>query len=151
MQWQLEVDPLATARAHAARESGDPETCGCLYCRNFVSARQVAYPAEFVQLLSELGVPPNRESEVFQYAEVEPGLHLYGGWFHFVGSVSAGPDAQPGGPSGGAMTLTHINDRFSLGFTKHAEMVPKSFLAPEVTQIEFTAKVPWLLSETCTG
>jgi hypothetical protein len=149
--WQLEVDPAATERAQALREAGGPESCGCLHCRNFATARNVAYPAEFVQLLGRLGVPPDRESEIYHCGEVEPGLHFYGGWFHFVGRIVSGPDALSGGPPACAIELEKISDRFSFGFTNKLGLVPTSFPAGTVGQLEFSAKVPWVLSEPCVG
>ena len=90
-RWEVEVDAAETARVQAARDSGSPESCGCLHCRNCVAARHLAYPPEAIRLLKSLGVPENRESELYHCGEVEPGVHFYGGWFHFVGRIASGP------------------------------------------------------------
>ena len=151
MDWQLEVDAVETGRAHAARESGGPEECGCLHCRNLAAARDLAYPRQFVELLGRLGIPENRESEVYHCGEIEPGLHFYGGWFHFVGRMVTGPESHTGGPTGGPVELTDLSERFSVGFTRQIALVPSSFPSGSIGQIEFAAKVPWVLSEPCTG
>lgn len=151
MDWQLEVDVAATERAHGARGSGSPESCGCLHCRNLAAARHLVYPREFSQLLGQLGIPEDRESEVYHCGEVEPGLHFYGGWFHFVGRMVGGPECHTGGATGGPVELIDLSERFSVGFTQKTALVPPSFPAGQMGQIEFSAKVPWVLSEPCTG
>jgi hypothetical protein len=150
MNWQLEVDSEATARAHAVREAGGPELCGCLHCRNFAAARKLAYPAQFANLLDRLGVAQNRESEIWHGAEVEPGLHFYFGWFHFVGRIVTGSESHIGGPLGGQIKLEALSEHFSMGFTRYVDVgvVPESFPSDGVAQLEFSAKVPWVLSET---
>ena len=147
MSWQFEFDAPATARAQAAREAGSPESCGCLHCRNFAAARSLAYPAQFVGLLESLGAPQDRESEIWHGGEVEPGVHFYAGWFHFVGHIVTGPEVPTGGPRGGPIELAAVTDRFSMGFTRHLDLVPESFRSDGVAQLEFSAKVPWVLSE----
>lgn len=151
MDWQLEVDPAATGRAQAARESGSPESCGCLHCRNLAAARYLVCPREFSELLGRLGIADNRESEVYHCGEVEPGLHFYGGWFHFVGRMVTGPECHTGGLTGGPIELKDLSERFSVGFTQESALVPPSFPAGSIGQVEFSAKVPWVLSEPCTG
>ena len=151
MHWQLEADPVETAQAHAARESGSPESCGCAHCRNLAAARHLAYPRQFVELLGRLGIPDNRESEVYHCGEIEPGLHFYGGWFHFVGRMVTGPESYTGGPTGGPVELMDLSERFSVGFTQQTALIPSLFPAGSIGQVEFSAKVPWVLSEPCTG
>ena len=150
-RWEVEVDAAETARVQAARDSGSPESCGCLHCRNFVAARHLAYPPEAIRLLKSLGVPENRESELYHCGEVEPGVHFYGGWFPFVGRIASGPEVLSGGPSGGAIELEEISNRFSIGFSRRTALVPGPFPADGVGQLEFSAHVPWVLSEQYLG
>ena len=149
--WEVEVDAAQTARVQAERESGSPESCGCLHCKNFVAARQLAYPPEALRFLRSLGVPENRESELYHCGEIEPGVHFYGGWFHFIGRIASGPEAPSDGPNGGRIRLEAISDRFSMGFTRKTALVPESFPADTVGQVEFSAHVPWVLSEPYVG
>jgi len=151
MDWDIEVDADETRRLHGARTAGSPEDCGCLHCRNFVAARKEAYPSPFLDLLQRLGVREDRESEIYHCGEVEPGLHFYGGWFHFVGRVASGPEAHSGGTAGGPIEHAEMSARFSVGFTQQIALVPSSFPAGSIGQVEFSAKVPWVLSEPCTG
>jgi hypothetical protein len=46
-----------------------------------------------LNLFAKIGIEPNREAEVYQMVRLESGRHLYGGWFHFVGSLLPGKEA----------------------------------------------------------
>ena len=81
-RWSLRCDRDATRRAYASMEVGQPESCGCMHCRNFVAAREQVYPPEVRALLVDLGIDFMREAEVY-YIGQESQLHLYGGWFSF--------------------------------------------------------------------
>jgi hypothetical protein len=145
--WEIEVDAEETAQVQRSRISGSPEACACLPCKNFVAVRHAAYPAEFLELLERLGVPADRESEIYHCGQVEPGLHFYGGWFHFVGRIVNGPEAHTGGPTGGPIELKPISAIFSMGFTRQLGLVPKSFRVDNIAQLEFSAKLPWVLEQ----
>lgn len=151
MNWVLAVEPAETARLQATRERGSPEECACLHCRNFSAARETAYPQPFRELLNQLGIPHDRESEMWHGGESEPGLHFYAGWFHFVGHVVSGPEAHQAGPQGGPVELAAISESFSLGFTRNIALVPVEFGDIEVGQLEFSTHVPWVLQETFVG
>src|SRR5574341_2005780 len=87
-EWVLEVDVEATRRAYTTIKVGDPETCGCLYCRNFAAVRHVAYPAAALELYDRLGNTPDREAETYEEGPSETGdLHHYGGWHHVIGRI----------------------------------------------------------------
>jgi len=145
--WEIEVDTAETAEVQRSRPSGSPEKCGCLHCKNFVAVRDSAYPAEFLELLERLGIPVDRESEIYHCGEIEPRLHFYGGWFHFIGRIVHGPEALTGAPTGGPIELKPISETFSLGFTRQLGLVPKSFRADNLGQLEFSTKVPWVLEQ----
>jgi hypothetical protein len=98
-------------------------------------------------LLEKLGISSNREAEIYHMARLKSGRHLYGGWFHFVGSVISGADAakqvaeniwQP--------DLAEASEYFSLGFSSRLGLVRESFRGTPLVQLEFTAEVPWVLA-----
>jgi hypothetical protein len=129
--------------------AGGPEECGCQPCLNFASARAQIYPAQVLALFEKLGISAHREVEVYHMARLSSGRHLYGGWFHVVGSILSGADAakqvaenlwQP--------DLEEANENFSLGFTSRLALVRVAFAGLPLVQLEFTAKVPWVLSST---
>ena len=146
-RWELSCDPESTRKAYAAVSMGGPEECGCEPCLNFAAARDQIYESNVRALLEKLGVSPNREVEIYHTARLESGRHLYGGWFHFVGSIISGADAakqvaenvwQP--------DLEKTGEYFSLGFSSRLGLVRKPFAGLSLVQLEFTAKVPWILA-----
>jgi hypothetical protein len=113
---------------------------------NFAAQRSEVYPGPVQGLFQGLGISQNREAEIYHLARLEPGKHLYGGWFHFVGSIVSGADAakqisenvwQP--------DLEEATESFSLGFSSRLELVRKAFNGLPLVQLEFNAKVPWVL------
>ncbi len=65
--WTLRYDAEATAAAYAAARPVGSEACGCLYCRNFIAARELAYPAELKSFAETVGVSPLTESEIWEH------------------------------------------------------------------------------------
>jgi hypothetical protein len=132
--WTLRYDAEATAAAYAAARPVGPEACGCLDCRNFIAARQTAYPEELKSLAETVGVSPLTESETWEFgatAPDRPELRLYGGFFHFVGEIvhDAGEPVED---------ILFLNAR---------SLLPRSFGDAPVVQAEFTMNVPWVLTE----
>jgi hypothetical protein len=147
-RWELDCDPIVTAEAYRAILSGAAEACGCAEWRNFVAARREIYPANVLSLFEDLGIAAGREAEVYHNCRVEPGLHNYGGWFHFVGGIEAGADASRQiAPNAWTYDLEKVTNRFELGFTSRIELLNKAFQGQLVTQLEFIAIAPWVLPE----
>jgi hypothetical protein len=82
-----------------------------------------------------LGVDYKRDAELYHTARLEPGVHLYGGWFHFVGTILK----EPFGPA----TL----EEFTIDFIPNNALAAKVFENQLLVQIEFTVKLPWVLPE----
>ncbi len=114
------------------------------------------------------------EDERMRVSDDVLGMHFHGGWFHFIGFIAEGPDSferLPGPPKPGArfrgsialdkkshrlipgasehwiVRLEPVFDRFSIGFTSRAALVPKSFQGRPIVQVEFETLVPWVLPE----
>lgn len=148
-RWEISFDPKATSEVYAAVQLGGPEMCGCETCLNFAAARKQAYPSEVLDLFEKLGISADRETETYHLGRLARGRHLYGGWFHFVGTINSGTDAwkqvkenlwQP--------DFEIINEDFSFGFSSRLGLVRKPFEGLPVVQLEFNARVPWLLKST---
>jgi hypothetical protein len=75
-----------TRTAYASVTTGSAEKCGCRFCRNFIAQRNRVYPEQFRQLLGQLGIPTDRESDVFELGP-EGSLVLYNGWFYLAGEL----------------------------------------------------------------
>ena len=74
----------------------------------------------------------------------EDGLHYYGGWFHFVGSIIAGEDAVD---ASARVKLQQINERFSMAFSARTNLVGDAFKGLPLVELGFNAHVPWVLLE----
>jgi hypothetical protein len=132
--WLLRYDPVATANAYAAARPVGPERCLCRDCRNFIVARQQAYPSELKLLAATLGISPLTETEIFEIGPVDPqesNLRLFGGFFHFVGEI-VHDSGEP------VENIYFLNQR---------SLLPRSFGGAPVVQVEFSFSVPWLLEE----
>jgi len=147
-RWELACDPAVTRELYGSVKSGAPEACGCAPCRNFVAAREQVYPAQVLNLFDDLGIAPDREAEVWHTHRVEPGKHHYGGWFHFVGKLTTGPDAQTQmAPNAWKIDLEVIEGDFRLGFTNQIGLLRRPFGGYPIVQLEFDTIAPWLLGE----
>jgi hypothetical protein len=126
---------------------GGPEECGCEPCLNFVAARDQIYGPDVRALLEKLGVSRNREVEIHHMARLKSGKHLYGGWFHFVGSIVSGADAaEKVAENIWRPNLENTSEDFSLGFSSRLELVREPFVRLPLVQLEFTTNVPWVLA-----
>jgi hypothetical protein len=145
-RWEISCDAESTRRAYASVEVGGPEECGCKPCLNFAAARLQIYPATVLTLFEKLGISSNREVEIYHLARLSSGRHLYGGWFHFVGSILSGADAvRQEAKNLWRPDLEPANEKFDWGFSSRLELVRKPFVGLPLVQVEFTAKVPWVL------
>ena len=145
-RWEVACDAEATRKAYAAVPIGGPEECGCEPCKNFGTARAQIYTLDVLALLEKLGISSNREVEVYHMGRLESGRHLYGGWFHFAGSILAGSDAAKQiAKNVWKPDLEGIGEYFNLGFSSRLGLVRKPFIELPLVQLEFTAKVPWVL------
>jgi hypothetical protein len=133
--WILDCDVEATRVGYQTIAVGGAESCDCAGCRNFLAQRECVYPAEVLNLFDELGVNYKRDAETYHTARLEPGLHLYGRWFHFVGAILT----EPIGPA----TLNN----FTIDFFPDRALAAKAFENQRLVQIEITVKLPWVLSE----
>ena len=146
-RWTLEADPDATCAAYSRIPHGSPETCNCDPCHNFAVSRETTYPPAFRRLLVDLGVPCDREAEIYHNGRLETDLHLYGGWFHFVGSIVSGADAFVTTIDGdsGTFDLHRITERFSAGVSVRTALVNQAFNSQSLLQLEFAAEIQWVV------
>ena len=133
--WRIEYDRAAMiAECGAAPDTG-PESCSCVPCRNWAATRERFLPNEFRELLDRLGIPFDREAEVYHNCRLDSGLHSYGACYHFVGRVLFGErECSPNvmfGP-------------FSIYFHSKPALLAESFGGQPVVQLEVVAEVPWL-------
>ena len=137
-QWKYTADRDATVRAYGEAEQGFTEKCGCASCRNFQLARRQVFPPAFLKLLSELGIDPEKEAEAYRNAQLAPGRHDYGGWYHFIGTLEETGDFAPVDFGGG----------FTAWMSRAGGPRLASLKGASTVQLEFHSDaVPWLLDE----
>ncbi len=156
--WTVLADAEATHLAHERMAVGGPESCGCQYCRNFIAARELAYPPEAIELFSRLGIRADRETEIGAPVRIPESRWLYGGWFHFVGEIVDGPRLPApvatlqaeGDIMGGVVRQLEFEtlvDGFEIAFSTQAHLLPESFKGKRVVQLEFSTEIPWVIPD----
>jgi hypothetical protein len=138
-QQQYTCDRAATLEAYARFTVAESNQCTCLGCRNFRLARSKAFPQPFLALLDTLGIDPTKEGEIYHLARGSPGIHMYGGWFHFVGSLEVAGDVP----------AVRMSDNFSVWMERYSG-APRieSLSGLPLVQLEILADaVPWCLPE----
>jgi hypothetical protein len=128
----IRFDREATIIAYSEMRQGGADCCTCAGCRNFVLLRDKAYPDTFRSLLNQLGIDARKEGEAVHYGP-EGDLHLYGGWFYFVGEVVELGER-----------LTAAEGAIQYWFSNSFPQPPESFRGP-VAALEFSTELPWVL------
>ena len=136
--WTFTVDRQATTAAYANEAAGGADTCDCAGCRNFRIARSEVFPVEFLKFLDELGVDFKKDGEVYEIARLDTGLHVYGGWYHFVGQLIETGD----------FPQEEYGPHFRAWLQRASAPMLPSLKDKDLVQVEFAADaVPWLLEE----
>jgi hypothetical protein len=145
-RWTVAGDAESTRRDSALVSQGSPEACGCKECRNFAEQRGQVYPPPVLELFAALGIDSTREAEIYHMAAGAQYKHLYGGWFHSMGSVQEGRDAaRQVAENIWKPDLEPVSESFSLGFTSKNHLAPKPFEGLRLVRVEFTVELPWVL------
>ena len=128
-------DQEQTRKAYSGIKVGGAERCGCSYCRNFAAQRSSVYPENFLGILDQLGIDPEKEGEVYECGPDGP-LRSYGGWFYFAGEL-----VQPG------ERIAEAGLGFQYFFTD-AKRLPKPVVdfGGKVLAVEFRSKLPFVIS-----
>ncbi|HLH21864.1 MAG TPA: hypothetical protein VK066_05045 [Chloroflexota bacterium] len=134
--YNILCDVDATRLAYERTPLGGAEMCGCLACRNFVTAGERAYPSDVLALFQQLGIDYRRPAHVYTWGRVEDGRYHYEGWFHFVGQVDQHIDAWE-----------QVSDYFYLWFHGRPALISEAFKWQPLGVLEFVNKaVPWVLN-----
>jgi hypothetical protein len=131
----IRYDGSRTRAAYAAMNSGSPERCGCVYCRNFVAQRSTLYPEKFCRLLDQLGIDQGKEGDVYEGGP-KGSMVEYGGWFYLAGElIEAGERMTDAGPG------------FQYFFRRSHRPIALADFGEEVLALEFSARLPWVISD----
>lgn len=63
--------------------------CACAGCANFEAVRPQLLGGPLGGILEQLGIVPPWEAEAHEMGRGPSGLHSYGAWFHFVGTIES--------------------------------------------------------------
>ena len=141
-QWTYTVDREATFAAYARSGDGGVDTCECAFCRNFRMVRSTVFPDAFLRLLDELGIDPVKDVEVWECRGDTPGMHLYGGWYHFVGALETSSEVSP----------ERFGEGFEVKLSSARTMRSDVFDGLDTVELSFFAyAVPWGLDEPDPG
>ena len=144
-RWTVRAEPEKTRAAYAGLVPA-AERCGCNICKNYQAARDQAFGEEALALFAQLGIDSTREIEVLHTHRIARGRHAYQGWFHLFGSIESGKDAYVHrGGDAYALELEPCGEGVSFGFTTRLALVSSAWVNAQVVQLEFAAKVPWVL------
>jgi len=75
---------------------------------------------------------------------------MYGGWFHFVGTIESNADARrlvkkrPAFRT--AADFDSLSKSQSIGFTTELALVRKPFEGLTLVQLDFHAELPWVIA-----
>ncbi|SHG82642.1 hypothetical protein [Ornithinibacillus halophilus] len=133
--WTVEVDVEKTIAFYETYYL-ITEDCNCDYCVNYVRACD-SFPREVMELFSMFGIDPRKEGEVFELSETEDGLHIYNGFYHFVGRIIESPDDDQ-------LENFRPDTSIEISFDEQIDLLPESFPSP-VVQLIFQLNIPWLL------
>lgn len=135
-------DKKATEQAYHNFNTFCVEQCSCSFCENFNASRNEIYTADFLKLLHKIGINPRQEAEVYHIKVCENNMHLYGGWFHFVGRLNNN--------NNGIARLEKIQfgKDLQVFITDQTMLVDLAFQNKPVLQLEFIVVTPWMIKET---
>ena len=77
------------------------------------------------------------------------GLHHYGGWFHFVGTIESGANAwRPIADGSTARTADFdpLSEILSVGLHTDVALVREPFAGLPLIQLEISAELPWVIA-----
>lgn len=129
---QVELDTKATAKWYAASRGWN---CECGHCRNFLKlAAEGALPKRILEILSDLGIPPEKATYVGELFADEAGIH-YQFSYRIAGTILEGANS---------------NDSLN-GEEGRCCHEPYPYGAPDFPRphfdMEFYAVLPWALEE----
>ena len=140
--WQISYDRQATKAAYKEIKIGGSEDCDCTHCRNFLMLRDKLYPKAAMDIFNNLGIDFKKEVEVFHLAKTQDGLHLYGGWFHFIGNIK-----NSSTQNNELIQYISVSENFSVCLQKKIHTPNSVFKSQPLVQIDFQVKIPWVLDE----
>ncbi len=147
-RWDVEVDLAETRKAYAVSEIGTQ--CDCYNCQNFERLGKDVFPQAYHQILENLGIDYRKPASLTQYTRLDTGLHLYSGFYHFIGRIVSGDDSHlPSDQTYGVWTnkTEPITEDSRIGFSDRADLAQDSLEGHPLVQLDIELKLPWVIEE----
>jgi len=148
-RWVVRPDVLRTREAHSKLARSGATECSCVGCQNFEAVRPQLLAGPLGRILDQLGISPPWEVEVYEVGRSASGLHHYGGWFHFIGTMESGAEAWlPVGRGAAASKVADfepLSETLSVGFHTDVALVREPFAGLPLVQLEIAAELPWVI------
>jgi hypothetical protein len=94
-----------------------------------------------LRLFGDLKIDYRKEAEAGRCNRSRPGMHVYTGWFHFVGRILFGMDTTTN------LCPDKISDSLSIGFSEASAPALEPFVGRRLVQMDLGLEVPWVLDE----
>ena len=146
--WKFQADKETTASTYASVTKGSADEDESIEGVNFSKQREKVYPEEIKTLFGQLGIDYKKETEVSHHVNLENGMHVYTGWFHFKGSFE-GPNyldkiSKDNPEEDKEFNVTEISKTFSIGF-RNENFLTNFEDRSNLVQVEFECMIPWIL------
>lgn len=148
-RWLVRPDVHRTRHAHSQLTRSGAAECTCSGCANFEAVRAQLLDGALGPILDQLGISPPWEVEAYEMGRGPSGLHQYGGWFHFVGTIeSGGPAWRSVSDQSDVRTadFERLSPTLSIGFHTDVALVRTPFEGLPLVQLEISAELPWVIS-----
>jgi|SRR3990172_362368 len=148
-RWVLRPDVGRTLAAHSQLTQSGAAECSCAGCANFEAVRPQVLRGPLGRILDQLGISPPWEVQVYEMGRGPSGLHHYGGWFHFVGTIESGSAAwRPVSDRSDVRTAAFepLSPTLSIGFHTDVALIRAPFEGLSLVQLEISAELPWVIS-----
>jgi hypothetical protein len=126
-------DPEATSGYYKNCKLSGSEECACSMCNNYIAQRKRVLTEEHVAFISQFGIDPYKEIEVWE-ASLGPNEHFYGGWFFVVGNIEK---------VGAEFEIQNVKFNFSEFKTYTVDWFP----AKSIFELNFSTTLPWVIDE----
>ncbi|MDE6953742.1 MAG: hypothetical protein K2P09_08015 [Erysipelotrichales bacterium] len=147
-QYRLDID---VARTKHFYENADfvSKSCSCDGCLNFEKAVS-ALPISVIAFFTNLGTDMKKVCECYVNDTADDGTLLYGGFYHICGTLLDGKSAWKSIDENtfcwDSNATFSICPDFFVSFQENVALLEKDFPLP-VIQLEFFAKIPWVLEK----
>src|SRR5882672_8634641 len=148
-RWLVRPDVRRTLEAHSKLSRSGAAECSCTGCQNFEAVRPQILAGPLGGILAQLGISPPWEVEVYEMGRSASGLHHYGGWFHFVGTIDSGANAWRPIGDGSTTRIANfdsLSEILSVGLHTDIALMREPFAGLSLVQLDIIAELPWVIA-----